>query len=262
MITSAKDSTKINIKIRNKSVADSKPQIYSCSQSPPPQFWGWFFVYSGIPHMQGTSSWLWGFNLLLLRLHGDISLSLLCSHNSWGSAFVLVPPLCVGHPQAFILHPDSRSLKQRLIMALLLTQARAREGDGSYNWNAGWACIGRGQGDVATAWGTQCVLLVNLSLDHGMLAVAYCTGSQGVVDSGPVLAHRTLGGCSSSVSISCPSLWSELIAVAHTCLCSSFRQCSAFFGQTRKESPLFAHPKTMVSCLLGRSRLFPEHPPG
>ena len=39
MITSAKNSTKINIKIRNKSDADSKPQVYSCSQSPPPQFW-------------------------------------------------------------------------------------------------------------------------------------------------------------------------------------------------------------------------------
>ena len=32
MITSAKNYTKINIKIRNKSVADSKPHVYSCSQ--------------------------------------------------------------------------------------------------------------------------------------------------------------------------------------------------------------------------------------
>ena len=38
MITSAKNYTKINIKIRNKSVADSKPYVYSCSQSPVPQF--------------------------------------------------------------------------------------------------------------------------------------------------------------------------------------------------------------------------------
>ena len=29
MITSAKNYTKINIKIRNKSVADRKPQVYS-----------------------------------------------------------------------------------------------------------------------------------------------------------------------------------------------------------------------------------------
>ena len=34
-----KNYSKMNIKIRNKSVADSKPQVYSCSQSPPPQFW-------------------------------------------------------------------------------------------------------------------------------------------------------------------------------------------------------------------------------
>ena len=39
MITSTKNYTKLNIKIRNKSVADSKPQVYSCSQSPLPQFW-------------------------------------------------------------------------------------------------------------------------------------------------------------------------------------------------------------------------------
>ena len=39
MITSTKNYSKINIKIRNKSVADSKPQVYGCSQIPPPQFW-------------------------------------------------------------------------------------------------------------------------------------------------------------------------------------------------------------------------------
>ena len=39
MIKSAKNYTKINIKIRNKSVTDSKPQVYSCSQSTLPQFW-------------------------------------------------------------------------------------------------------------------------------------------------------------------------------------------------------------------------------
>ena len=38
MKTSTKNYTKINIKIRNKSVADRKPQVYSFSQSPPPQY--------------------------------------------------------------------------------------------------------------------------------------------------------------------------------------------------------------------------------
>ena len=71
-----------------------------------------------------------------------------------------------------------------------------------------------------------------------------------------MLAHRILGGCSSSISISCLSLVSELIATACACLWSSFRQCSAFCGQTGKESPLLAHPETMVSSLLSRSRVF------
>ena len=63
-----------------------------------------------------------------------------------------------------------------------------------------------------------------------------------------MLAHRLLGGCSSRVSISCPSLVSALIAAAGAVLWTSFRQCS--------ESPHLMHLKTMVSCLLGRSRLF------
>ena len=68
-----------------------------------------------------------------------------------------------------------------------------------------------------------------------------------------MLAHRLLGGCSSSLSISCPSLGSVLIATACTHLWSSFRQCS--------ESRLFAHPETMVSCLLARSRVLPDSLP-
>ena len=39
MKRSAKNYTNINVKIRNKSAADSKPQVYSCSQSLLPQFW-------------------------------------------------------------------------------------------------------------------------------------------------------------------------------------------------------------------------------
>ena len=72
-----------------------------------------------------------------------------------------------------------------------------------------------------------------------------------------MLAHRLLGGCSSSLSVSCSSLVSALIATACARLWSSFRWCS--------ESPLLVHPETMVSCLLRRSRLFPgvwDSPPG
>ena len=89
--------------------------------------------------------------------------------------------------------------------------------------------------------------------------MACCTGSQGGVDSDLCFAHRILGGCS-SVSVSCPSLVSKLIAVAHACLWSSFRWCSAFCGQTGKESPLLAHPETMVFCLLGPD-FFPDSLP-
>ena len=52
-----------------------------------------------------------------------------------------------------------------------------------------------------------------------------------------MLAHRLLGGCSSSLSVSCVSLVSVLIAMARHCLWSSFRQCS--------ESRLLAHHETM-----------------
>ena len=127
MITSAKNCTKINIKMRNKLVADSKPRLQLLLKSTA-SILGWFVVYSGIPQMQSTSSWLWGFNPLLLRLHREISLSLLCLHSSWGSALVLAPPLCVGCPQASVPCPDRRGLKQWLIRGLLLTQAGGGRG--------------------------------------------------------------------------------------------------------------------------------------
>ena len=145
-------------------------------------------------------------------------------------------------------------LKQRLIRGLWLTHAGGREGYSSYNMNVRRACGGRGRRYIAAAWGVPCVLLEKLSLDHGTLAVAGCTGSrEGRCGQWPVHAHRILGGGSSSLSISCPSLVSSLIAVARAHLWSSFRWCS--------ESPLLAHSKTMDSCLLGKSRLFSGLPP-
>ena len=72
-----------------------------------------------------------------------------------------------------------------------------------------------------------------------------------------VLTHRLLGGGSSSLSVSCPSLGSALIAAAHACLCSSFKR--------RSESPLLPRRETKrqekVSCRLGSCRLFPRLPP-
>ena len=78
----------------------------------------------------GTSSWLWSFNLLLLRLLGEISLSLLCLHSSWGSALDLAPPLRVGRLRASVLHSVRTGLKEELIRGLWLTQAGGREGYG------------------------------------------------------------------------------------------------------------------------------------
>ena len=71
---------------------------------------------------------MWRFNPLLLRLLGEISLSLLCSHNSWCAALDLALPLRVGRPLASVLHPDRRGLKERVIRGLWVTQARGREG--------------------------------------------------------------------------------------------------------------------------------------
>ena len=89
-------------------------------------------VYSGIPQMHGTSSWLWRFNPLLLRLLGEISLSLLCSHSSWGSALDLALPLRVGHLRVSILCSDRTGLKWQLIRGFWLTQALGRAGYGMW----------------------------------------------------------------------------------------------------------------------------------
>ena len=106
-----------------------KYYIYRCSQVHLLSL-GWFVVYSGIPQMQGTSSWLWIFNPLLLRLLGEISLSFLCSHSSRGSALDFDLPLRLGRLRASVLHSDRTGLKEQLIQGLWLTQASGREGYG------------------------------------------------------------------------------------------------------------------------------------
>ena len=71
---------------------------------------------------------MWRFNPLLLRLLGETSLSLLCSHSSWGSALDLAAPLHVGHLRASVLRSDRTGLKEQLIRGLCLTEAGGREG--------------------------------------------------------------------------------------------------------------------------------------
>ena len=65
---------------------------------------------------------MWRFNPLLLRLLGEISLSLLCSHSSQGSALDSDPPLRVGRLRASVLRSDRTGLKEQLIWGLWLTQ--------------------------------------------------------------------------------------------------------------------------------------------
>ena len=101
----------------------------SCSQSPPPQF-GMIHCLFRYSTDADTSSCLWSFNLLLLRLLGEISLSLLCSYSSRGSALDLDPPLRVGHLRASVLCSDSKGLKEQLLRGLWLTEAGGRKGYG------------------------------------------------------------------------------------------------------------------------------------
>ena len=67
---------------------------------------------------------------MLLRLLGEISLSLLCSHSSWDSALDLSLPLHVGHLRASVLCSARMELKEQLIRGLCFIQARGREGYG------------------------------------------------------------------------------------------------------------------------------------
>ena len=101
----------------------------SCSQSPPPEF-GMIRCLFRYSTDAGTSSFLWSFNPLLMRMLGEISLSLLCSYSSLGSALDLDPPLRVGHLRASVLHSHWTGLKEQLLWGLWLTQAGRREGYG------------------------------------------------------------------------------------------------------------------------------------
>ena len=176
-----------------------------------------------------TSSCLWSFNPLLLRLLGEVSLSLLCSHSSQGSALDLDPPLCVGRLRASVLCSDRTGLKEQLLRGLWLTQA----GGGSGTEEAGRACCVRG---VVTLHQPEA------RREFSPVSCPPITGpwrwraAQAPGRGGVELAHRLLGGGSSSLSVSCPSLGSALMAVAHACLWSSFRR--------RSESPLLTHQET------------------
>ena len=75
---------------------------------------------------------MWRFNLLLLRLLGEISLSILCLHSSCGLALDMAPPLSIGHLRASVPLPDRTGLKKQLIRGFWLAQAGGREGYGMW----------------------------------------------------------------------------------------------------------------------------------
>ena len=61
---------------------------------------------------------------------GRVSLSLLCSHSSWGSALDLDLPLRVGRLRVSVLRSYRTGLKEQLIRGLWLTRAGGREAFG------------------------------------------------------------------------------------------------------------------------------------
>ena len=139
MITSSKNYTKINIKIRNKSVTDCKPHVYSCSQSPPPQF--------GLIHFLFRYSTDAGYIKLIVGISStapeaagrDFPFSSLFSQLS-GFSFGFGPTSVCRLPSGFCSCSDRMGLKQRLIRGFWLIHAWGRgwrEGYGCYNWNAG-----------------------------------------------------------------------------------------------------------------------------
>ena len=64
---------------------------------------------------EGYLNLIVGINLLLLRLLGEISLSLLCLSSFWCSALNLAMSLHVDHLRVSVPHPDRTELKERLI---------------------------------------------------------------------------------------------------------------------------------------------------
>ena len=212
--------------------------------------WGWFTVSSGIPQMQGTSSWLWRFNPLLLRLLGEIFLSLLCSHSSWGSALDLAPPLHVGSPLASVLCPDRMRLRSHWLGGSVSLRLGRREWYGMQGESAAAEAGMRLQQPESChvfSWGSCPWIMGPWQWQAAQVAGRGGVGSDLCLHTGFLVA-----AAGALVFHAC--LGSALIATACTHLWSSFRQCS--------ESPLHTHTETIVSCLSSRSRVFPRLPPG
>ena len=227
----------------------------------------------------GTSSCLWSFNPLFLRLLGKISLSLLCSYSSRDSALDLDPPLHVGRLRASVPRPDRTGLQEQLHRGLWLTQAR-REGGARMRVEPAAAeaglmlqqpeahrALSRGSCPRITgAWQWQAAeapgrggVESDLCSHTGLLVAAAAAPASPACLWGPRCQPRLApaSGVRTDSRSSCPPMGSALIAAAHARLWSSFRW--------RSEFPLLARRKTKtqekVSCLFGSCRLFPGLPP-
>ena len=121
----------------------------------------------------GTSSWLWRFNPLLLRLTEKFPFSSLFAQ-LLGFSIGFGPASAHRSHSGVCSSPRQDGVKRAADSVALAPSA---QGEGGVQ-NAGWACGSRGRRDVATTWGMPFVLLGKLSLDHGTVAVAGCTGSQ------------------------------------------------------------------------------------
>ena len=134
---------------------------------------GWFVVYSGIPQMQvhqivcgalihcSWGCWVKFPFLFFVSMAPGFQLWIwtrLCVYVTWGRLFPLRQDGVKGAADSGALAPSGRG--------------------GGRGTDAGRGCGGRGRRDVAPAWGMPCVLPGKLSLDHGTLSVASCTGSQ------------------------------------------------------------------------------------
>ena len=101
----------------------------------------------------------------------------------------LAPSLHVSPLRASVLRSDRTGVKVAADSGAL---AHSDWGKGGVQ-NAGQACGGRGQHDVATACGVPCVLPGKLPLDHRIPAVAGCTGSQDWRCTYPCFSENSLG---------------------------------------------------------------------
>ena len=136
-----------------------------------------------------------------------------------GFSFGFGPSSGCRSPEGILSSLREDRLKEQLICGLWLTQATGREG---YGYGA---CL-RQQWPTWRCHSLRCSVcspgeVVPGSQDPGSGRLHRLR--EGRCGYWPVLAHRLLGGCSSSLSVPCPSLGSALIAAARAHLWSSFK---------------------------------------